>query len=228
MHSSSRSSIRFGSATSLRARAALAVAGLALALSGIAAKAEPQTFFAFSSSPEAYVGAGQSFVFTPETTRFVVTNFGNPGFLDVQMYTDVFAGDNIWEVLITAPWNTPLTVGSHFSQHSIALPESYGLALAGQHRQASDAQAYFDILELTLDSAGEISSFAVNFVEYDESDRAQWNAGQLRFNSDVPLTPVPEPTTQVLLGIGLAAIFWRVRQDTTRLCRALGTNKWVH
>jgi hypothetical protein len=68
---------------------------------------------------------------------------------------------------------------------------------------------WFDIFEFSEDSDGTVLSEAVDFGwRGDNID--SWEFGSFRYNSDYPLTVVPEPTTFTLLTIaGIIALIGR-------------------
>jgi hypothetical protein len=59
-------------------------------------------------------------------------------------------------------------------------------------------------------------SAAIDFVQYDETINTWWNFGSLRYNSDLPITPVPEPEATVLAAAGLFLFLWYPARRKTK------------
>jgi hypothetical protein len=64
----------------------------------------------------------------------------------------------------------------------------------------------FNVLEIVYGPGGSVSSFAVDFLQYDEGIETRWNLGSLRYNSSVPISLVPEPMSWAMFAAGLAAL----------------------
>lgn len=75
---------------------------------------------------------------------------------------------------------------------------------------------YFNVLQAVYDTNGQVVSFAVDFLQYDEGGLSAWNMGSIRYNS-----AVPEPSSIVLLLCGLATVgLGRKRTRTTGSSRS--------
>jgi PEP-CTERM motif len=84
------------------------------------------------------------------------------------------------------------------------------MSISGAGAGNNQLSGWFNVLEVQYGSGGTVSSFAVDFRQYDENLTQTGPSlyGSLRFNSSIPvnLTPVPEPAQLGMLLAGLAAI----------------------
>jgi len=71
---------------------------------------------------------------------------------------------------------------------------------------ANSVGGEFHVLDAVFDSSGNLQKYAVDFIEYENGDVTKWDAGSLRFNSDVPINPVPEPSTFALAALSAVAL----------------------
>lgn len=101
---------------------------------------------------------------------------------------------------------TPATVGYYPNARRDIWPQSPGLDFSGQSRGDNDLSGWFRVLQCDLNASGNVASYAVDFMQYDELATYAWNYGSLRYNSDIPITPIPEPTTSTLLLLGMLVI----------------------
>jgi hypothetical protein len=89
-------------------------------------------------------------------------------------------------------------------------PTKPGLSISGAGRGDNQLSGWFNVLDVQYGTGGSITSFAVDFRQYDENLTQSGPSlyGSLRLNSSIPLTliPVPEPATAALMVGGVFAI----------------------
>lgn len=96
-------------------------------------------------------------------------------------------------------------------------PTRPGLDVSGTGRGNNTLYGWFNILELDYNATtGALDAFAVDFRQYDEATGPNGPSlyGSLRFNSDIAINPVPEPSTYAMMfgGLGVLAFCARRRQ----------------
>ncbi len=159
--------------------------------------------FSIISSPQSWIGGGNSFLVTQED------GFSFNGYLDSGTTASLSINGldwrteqpipTWWTLDLAAPDYSPLTVGfyqnaKHYPFQGDSFP---GINFEGNGRSNSTVTGSFEIFELVANPDGTILSFAADFTQFDEDIDDWWNRGSLRINSDFPLTllasPVPEP-----------------------------------
>lgn len=138
-----------------------------------------------------------------------------------------YEGDNWWHFDFAAPTYDPVTNTNNGQHLKVGLynnatrfpfnsPTKPGMDISGNGAGNNQESGWFRVLEVTYAGA-EITTLAVDFRQYDENLNQTGPSlyGSLRFNSSIPLTPVPEPTTVALLLAGLGALFLK-RRDSLR------------
>ena len=175
------------------------------------------------SDPGSYVGGG---IGAPSVTWVHGIDgifFGDPNygtFLDGVNIS--YHGDNYWNFEFSAPsydrtTNTNdgqlLHVGMYTNAERFPFnsPTKPGIDISGAGRGNNTESGWFDVLQISYDSSGNLDEFAVDFKQFDESNTTIGLYGSLRFNSDIPLNlsgvaPVPEPTSMYLMLAGLAGV----------------------
>ncbi|TAK84891.1 MAG: hypothetical protein EPO09_20635 [Aquabacterium sp.] len=89
-----------------------------------------------------------------------------------------------------------------------------GMEVSGFARGYNKLSGWFNVLEVSQDIFGEITSLAVDFAEYGETLNKSGPAlyGSFRYNSAIPLTAtIPEPGSQVLFLIGCLGLILSVQ-----------------
>ena len=152
----------------------------------------------FTSSPTSWVGQGQTKLFDSPITDFSTTRQVNAVGL-------VFDNQTDWYYLyLIGPDSTQPTAG--FYPNATRWPfngSGPGLSFFGDGRGDNTLTGYFNILEAKYDTSGNVTSFAVDFMQYDEGVTANWVSGSFRYNSSIP---IPEPASALLMIIGAALI----------------------
>ena len=178
----------------------------------------------FSASPQSWVGRGQAFTVTPNDGYVFKSEVNGDNSLQFQIYSlnspfgpnfDPLSGDgyHYWMLFLVAPNDQRLTVDRYenTARFPFQAQDQPGLTFLGDHRGDNKDGGFFDILEIAFDDNGGIERLAVNFTQYGEENFDWWLNGKLRYNSDIPLAPVPEPSTIVLMLLGTAVTFFGVR-----------------
>jgi hypothetical protein len=164
------------------------------------------TVFYYTSSPESWVGQGESATVTPDDGfAFIVQrNYGNGVSFYINNFTPVPDPNNMisWHLDFAAPYNVALQPGQyenaiHFTYQYSEYP---GLAFTGRGRANGSISGYFNVYEAVYGNNDEVISFAADFMQYDEGVEDAWSMGGIRYNSDYP---IPEPSTFALLLAGL-------------------------
>jgi hypothetical protein len=144
------------------------------------------TVFSFTSSPTAWIGAGQTLTFTSVSA----SRTGNLG-----VYTDsVHLTAGGYELAIVGPGLTLAHVG--FYPGATRWPfmgSGPGIAFTAPGRGDNMLTGWFNVLQADYDQSGQPTAFAVDFVQYDEGNVARWNQGSIRFNSEIPAPGPPPP-----------------------------------
>jgi hypothetical protein len=125
-------------------------------------------------------------------------------------------GNNIWNMDFAPALGQPLALGRYDGASWTRTETSHYLTLTGQGRGTA-GDGWFDVVDLAFNADGSILRFGVNFETHDDFIAGRWNYGQLRFNSDIPLSDrpvpaVPEPSTYALMAMGLLFVAWSMRR----------------
>ena len=171
----------------------------------------------FNADPGSYVGSG---IGAPE----VLWTHGVEGILSAQQnygkgVSATFENGDGWSFDFTAPTYDPVTNTNNgnflhtgfyndaqrFPFNSPTLP---GLNISGNGAGNNTLSGWFHVLEIVYGSGEDISKFAVDFRQFDESSSNTGPSlyGSLRYNSSIPITPVPEPEAYAMLVLGLGII----------------------
>jgi len=158
------------------------------------------TFFYFTSSPASWIGQGQTLTLTRGFSAYREFNLG--------AYTNsVHLTADGYELTIVGPVLALPTLG--FYPNATRWPfmgTGAGMAFTGPGRGNNTLTGNFNVLQADYDATGQVTAFAVDFVQYDEGNQSAWSRGSIRFNSNIP---VPEPGVVSIWTAGLAAICFR-------------------
>ncbi|KPK38103.1 MAG: hypothetical protein AMJ78_10510 [Omnitrophica WOR_2 bacterium SM23_29] len=187
-----------------------AAAVLLVALIVFPVIASANTLLYYTSSPSSWVGHGETVTVSPSDgfDFFVSRNFDQGvSFRIDNLATNPDPWSHKWWLIdFAAPFDAPLQVGHHGNATRFPFqdPSVPGLAFCGNGRGDNTLTGYFDVFEAVYDTNSEVTSFAADFVQYDEGIEDWWNRGSVRYNSEIP---IPEPSTILLFGFGLASLF---------------------
>ncbi len=204
--------------------------GAVLGLLATLSQAEAAIEFAYSSSPQSWVGGGETVSVTPALGFSFVPyrNYGNGVSFFVNDFdaNPDFWATRWWYLDFAAPYGQPLSVGSYQGATRWPFQEmgSAGLDFSGNGRGNNTLTGSFDVLEVTYAVDGEVLTFAADFLQYDEGFQNWWNIGSIRYNSDIPvhIATVQEPGMLLLMGLGLGSLVMLARR------RRLATSSWQH
>jgi hypothetical protein len=184
-----------------------------------------------SAHPQSWVGGGLG---APEVTWI----HGVEGLLSAQENFDqgiqaAFNKGDSWTFDFAAPsydsaTNTddgsPLHVGFYNNAKLLPFnsPTQPGMEISGAGRSDAAVTGWFNVLEVEYGPSEDITRFAVDFRQFDESSNMTGPSlyGSLRFNSSIPITPVPEPEAYAMLLAGLGIITIAVRRKNYRRVKA--------
>lgn len=169
------------------------------------------TVLHYTSGPGSWVGGGETVVvstadgFAFEATR----NFYN----GVSFWIDDFdtnpLGTRWWSLDFSAPNSVPLSAGTYLgaTRYPFQSSQNPGLSFTALGRGTNTLTGQFSVLEAAYALDGSVSSFAADFLQYDDGIASSWVLGSIRYNSSVAVTVVPIPTAFVLLLSGMSFLF---------------------
>lgn len=169
-------------------------------------QARAETAFYYTSSPNGYVGAGETRLITTEDFRFVAIGAAESG---VQFTIDNWrpgSSDSLFEafyLVFAAPIGEVMVPGEYLD--AVRSPfepmTNPALEFAANGRGNNQVTGSFTVLEANFGPGAEVLSFAADFIQYDEGVLHKWSVGQIRYNSNISM--VPEPSSGVLFLMGL-------------------------
>ena len=193
--------------------------GLAIALACATSSATAAIANQLAYSGDGYVAGGKTdtvssldgFDFTVSQSdrhslSFYINDFAsNPDFQDTQFFM----------LMLAAPSNTELQAGLYqgASRAPFQGAQEPGLWFAGNGRGSNQITGEFRILEITFDG-DRLASLAVDFVQNEENGYLGQTVGSLRYQSMMPLSPVPEASafTMALIALGGVVTVCRRRE----------------
>jgi hypothetical protein len=180
---------------------------------GFAALASSGSVY-LNAEPGSYVGGGIG-------SDEVLWTHGVEGLFSIVRNFDqgvrvTFQSDSYWSFDFAAPTYDPatdtnpgneLTIGfyNNAQRYPFNSPTRPGLDFSGNGRGNNTLSGWFNVLDAAYEDNGDVLRFAVDFRQFDESDDMTGPStyGSLRINSDIPINPVPIPSTLLLLSSGL-------------------------
>lgn len=180
---------------------------------GLPGSVEAATALSFISTDTSFVGQGASVYVTP-ADNFQFSSQVNADnsltFLIENLAVSPAVDQRYWSLTLWGPLNQ--TLASGFYDHAGVGRWPFGnidnpdLFFYGNDRFTVNNLGYFDVLEAVYDSAGTVDSFAVDFVQFEAGDSSRRIDGKLRFNSTYGTSVVPEPSTFLLITLGLIVL----------------------
>jgi hypothetical protein len=156
--------------------------GLALLWAGcLVPSMNAATFFYFTSAPSSWIGQGQTLTLT---NGFFVSRNGNALEFGASGYYLDIGGPNFELARVGFYSNA-----TRYPFNSVGP----GLSFTGPGRGDNMLTGCFNVMQADFDAAGQVTAFAVDFVQYDETFLAKWNRGSVRFNSNIPAPGPPPP-----------------------------------
>ena len=149
---------------------------------------KPITALYFISSEGDYIGQGKLKSFRSDSnTQFSVSNEKNH--LRISIKESRSSGD-YWNLDLSAPKELDLSPGiyKNCQRNSFHEPQYPGLEFSGSGRGCNRLGGEFEILEIILDDAGKVKTFAANFVQKCDSGSPLF--GSVRINSRIPVEAV--------------------------------------
>lgn len=146
----------------------------------------------FKSERGDYIGGGQERIFTDADFRFGVSkNYDNGVSVWINNYATAPWGKwESWSLDTAAPNRALLQVGAYegATRFPFQAYDKPGLSFTGSGRGCNRSYGRFDVLEVVYGTNGQVTSFAANFEQHCEWPTAPALFGQIRYNSDIPIT----------------------------------------
>jgi hypothetical protein len=176
-----------------------------------------------TADPGSWVGGGLG-------APFVVWTHGVDGVFSVGSastngVTINYQGEDSWSFDFHAPLYDPATnslsgqplkpgLYDMATRYPFNSPTKPGINISGAGRGNNQESGWFQILDISFTTSGDLERLAVNFKQFDENltESGPWLFGALRINSTIPV-PEPESYLMLLAGLGVVALFVRRRAN---------------
>lgn len=148
-----------------------------------------QTVLTYVSEPGDYIGGGEEATFTPADGTFVL----NPTYANGQVVSfNTPTYSHWWSLYFGAADGQVLVAGTYENAERFAFksPGHPGIDFTGDGRGCNTIRGRFDLREIERDAAGTVVKLAIDFEQHCEG-MGPGLFGQVRYNSDVPLSPKP-------------------------------------
>jgi hypothetical protein len=153
----------------------------------------PVTAFYFTSSSSAWVGGGDTELYTSTGGAAIGDDGATVG--NSVYFTIIGPSYAYWWYLnFAVPSSQTLSPGTYANATRYPFEPSTapGLSFYGDGRGDNQSTGIFTVLEAVYTS-GTLTSFAADFVQFDELSLNAWNEGSIRYNSHVPVDYLPPP-----------------------------------
>jgi hypothetical protein len=192
------------------------VIAIAVASSSLVATAGAATVTRLTvvdSSPTSWVARGlEDYTVSPELgwTFTPSRNFDNG--IGFQIEGPALPGTSIdeWFLNFAAPFNAELAPGLYtdFQRFPFQDADRPGLEFGSTGRLDNRASGFFEILEVSYDSLGNVLTFSADFTHFGEENPSNFAIVELRYNATV----IPEPASVALSAFGLVGVVGLVRR----------------
>jgi len=196
----------------------MAVAVLAVVLVPVFGVSAGVTDFSYTATPGSWVGDGVTSFNESDSYvtgwQFSATVSSDDTFVTLNASVPSSpSGPTNFQLLLKAPAGQILAPGNYPNATRYPFESSNvpGFWLSGNGRGDDNVDGYFDITQAVY-SGTTVTSFAVNFQQFDEDQSNEWVLGSWQFNASVP-----EPAgTSLALAVGCFSFFRsRRRRKTT-------------
>lgn len=170
----------------------------------------PVTYLEMHSELGDYIGQGLDYYFTEDDGLFSAKQsyYGNSTYENnsISLSFDSFDNSNLWFLdFSTHELGIDLVVGTYDAVRFPFEPiGSAGMNISGNGRGSNTLTGTFTVLDIEFGDNGTISSFASTFEQHSEGSCPAL-FGTICYNSEI--SPVPEPSTIMLLFLGFIGIF---------------------
>ena len=180
-----------------------------VAIAGFSVCSRADDVLYYTSSPASWIGQGWTRTLTPANgLTFTAYPYLNQGTYTNDVHIALRSLTVACDLDFIGPNHSLVTLGDYpdAQRFPFEVAGNPGLAFAGDGRGTNSLTGDFQVLEATFDSGGNVLSFAADFIQYEDGIADEWDQGSIRFNSDIPITTVPEPCTFILAACGALGV----------------------
>jgi hypothetical protein len=164
--------------------------------------ASAASIFAYTSSPDSWIGLGKTDLFQEPEKNFVLSAGVDNGLHLFVCNSSDWINFDYWNLHFTAFASKQFEVGKIYEgirPIGVITGEKSQMEFSGSGRGNNTLSGFFQIHEVEY-FGNQITKIALDFTQYDGGQVNKWNKGNIRINSSVPLTlPIPEPSIIGLL-----------------------------
>lgn len=161
-----------------------------------------------------YIAQGKEWILTPEGGYFIRAD-ENRGFQNPRHQLGFYFSSGelriSWDLDFSARGEADLMPGMYLGATRYGWDNTPKLDLHGDGRGSNQVLGQFTILEMSWNEDNSPATMAVDFIHFSEGQSTNWTMGSFRYNSDIPLSQVPEPGTVTLLLLPLLGLTRRRR-----------------